>query len=187
MHPGDIQVVNAVDVPENSPLKKLSNVVVFSQHGDRDLPSMLSGGDLDGDLYNIIWDKRLRPKLVATPADYPKVSPVELDRAVTAKDMSDFFVTFMETDQLGMICTRHMQLADQEPDGTFSVGCIKLAGMASTAVDYSKTGIPINIREAPRYDSRRPDFMAPSPRVVVSEKGYFDLEEDDNQDDEAFE
>ncbi|KAK1825029.1 hypothetical protein LTR12_000570 [Friedmanniomyces endolithicus] len=187
MHPGDIQVVNAVDVPENSPLKKLSNVVVFSQHGDRDLPSMLSGGDLDGDLYNIIWDKRLRPKLVATPADYPKVSPVELDRAVTAKDMSDFFVTFMETDQLGMICTRHMQLADQEPDGTFSVGCIKLAGMASTAVDYSKTGIPINIREAPRYDPRRPDFMAPSPRVVVSEKGYLDLEEDDNQDDEAFE
>ncbi|KAK1082418.1 hypothetical protein LTR33_003936 [Friedmanniomyces endolithicus] len=187
MHPGDIQIVDAVDVPEDSPLKKLSNVIVFSQHGDRDLPSMLSGGDLDGDLYNIIWDKRLRPKLVSTPADYPKVAPVELDRAVTARNMSDFFVTFMETDQLGMICTRHMQLADQEPDGTFSVGCIKLAGMASTAVDYSKTGIPINIREAPRYDPRRPDFMAPSPRVVVSDKGFLDLEEDDNQDDEAFE
>ncbi|TKA65705.1 hypothetical protein B0A55_11132, partial [Friedmanniomyces simplex] len=187
MHPGDIQIVNAVSVPEDSPLKKLSNVVAFNQHGDRDLPSMLSGGDLDGDLYNVIWDERLRPQLMSTPADYPKVAPLELDRAVTAKDMSDFFVRFMETDQLGMICTRHMQLADQQCTGTFSAECIKLAGMASTAVDYSKTGIPINIKEAPRFDPRRPDFMAPSPRVVVSEKGYLDLEENDDQDDEAFE
>lgn len=48
MHPGDIQIVNAVDVRPDSPLQKLSNVVVFSQHGSRDLPSQLSGGDLDG-------------------------------------------------------------------------------------------------------------------------------------------
>ena len=48
MHPGDVQIVNAVDVPPHSPLKRLSNVVVFSQHGDRDLPGQLSGGDLDG-------------------------------------------------------------------------------------------------------------------------------------------
>jgi len=52
MHPGDVQVVNAVNVPEHSPLKQLRNVVVFSQHGARDIPSMLSGGDLDGDLYS---------------------------------------------------------------------------------------------------------------------------------------
>lgn len=44
MHPGDIQVVNAVDVPVESPLAQLRNVVVFSQHGERDIPSMLSGG-----------------------------------------------------------------------------------------------------------------------------------------------
>jgi len=54
MHPGDVQIVNAVAVSDNSPLKRLSNVVVFSQHGARDLPSQLSGGDLDGDLYNVI-------------------------------------------------------------------------------------------------------------------------------------
>ncbi|KAI7180351.1 RNA-directed RNA polymerase [Hortaea werneckii] len=44
MHPGDVQIVNAVSVPHDSPLKRLSNVIVFSQHGDRDLPSQLSGG-----------------------------------------------------------------------------------------------------------------------------------------------
>lgn len=93
MHPGDVQIVNAVAVSDCSPLKKLSNVVVFSQHGARDLPSQLSGGDLDGDIYNVIWDKRLKSINAAVPADYPRVAPVELDRAVTAKDMSDFFVT----------------------------------------------------------------------------------------------
>lgn len=109
MHPGDIQLVNAVDVPEGSPLAELRNVVVFSQHGERDIPSMLSGGDLDGDLYNVIWLPQLIPPRTYAPADYPKVPPMELDRVVKAKDMSDFFVTFMESDQLGMICTAHRE------------------------------------------------------------------------------
>ncbi|EMD00113.1 hypothetical protein BAUCODRAFT_119665 [Baudoinia panamericana UAMH 10762] len=178
MHPGDIQQVNAVSVPADSPLKHLSNVVVFSQHGARDLPSQLSGGDLDGDLYNIIWDSTLWPTKFATPADYPRVKPVELDRIVTGKDMSDFFVTFMETNQLGMICSIHMQLADQRPMGTWDPDCIKLAAMASTAVDYSKTGIPVDMKQCPKYDRCRPDFMAPSPRILLSEQGYLDLEDE---------
>ncbi|KAH9824517.1 RNA-dependent rna polymerase like protein [Teratosphaeria destructans] len=185
MHPGDVQVVNAVAVPDDSPLKKLSNVVVFSQHGARDLPSQLSGGDLDGDLYNVIWDSELVPKYVCLAADYPRVPPIELDRPVKQSDMSDFFVKFMETDQLGMLCNVHMQLADQLPNGTFSAECIKLAGLASTAVDYSKTGIPINMKECPKHDRIRPDFMAPSPRVVVSDKGFLDIEDEDTIDDEA--
>lgn len=30
------------------------------------------------------------------PADYPRVPPIELDRQVEAKDMSDFFVSELE-------------------------------------------------------------------------------------------
>lgn len=41
LHPGDIRTVEAIDVPENSPLNYLRNCVVFSQHGHRDLPSKL--------------------------------------------------------------------------------------------------------------------------------------------------
>lgn len=111
MHPGDVQVVDAVDVPEDSPLAKLRNVVVFSQYGERDIPSMLSGGDLDGDLYNVISLPQLVPSITYAPADYPKVPPIELDRVVRSKDMSDFFVTFMENDRLGMICTAHRKSA----------------------------------------------------------------------------
>ena len=46
LHPGDVRIVQAVDVPEDSPLGKLRNCVVFSQHGSRDLPSQLSGETL---------------------------------------------------------------------------------------------------------------------------------------------
>lgn len=101
--------------------------------------------------------------------------------------MSDFLVTFMESDLLGMICNIHMQLADQRDGGSFHPDCIKLAGMASTAVDFSKTGIPVDMNECPKYERCRPDFMAPSPRVVVSERGYVAYEDEDNEEDEAFE
>jgi hypothetical protein len=46
MHPGDVQLVYVVDVPPDSPLNSLHNVVVFSQHGLRDLPSKLAGGGM---------------------------------------------------------------------------------------------------------------------------------------------
>ena len=70
LHPGDIQRVKAIAAPPLCALKNLHNVVVFSSKGHRDLPSQLSGGDLDGDLYNIIYDAALYPKLAHAPADY---------------------------------------------------------------------------------------------------------------------
>ncbi|OCL15167.1 RdRP-domain-containing protein [Glonium stellatum] len=184
LHPGDVQLVKAVDVPPDSPLAMLNNCVVFSQHGSRDLPSQLSGGDLDGDSYNVIWDNQLIIKIVHEPADYPRVSPVDIGREVTIDDMSDFFVTFMETDQLGRISTLHQALADRHQEGTMHTDCIKLAGLASTAVDFSKTGIPIDVKQIPRYDRARPDFMAPGPRVLIEdEAAIFEEEADDDEED----
>jgi hypothetical protein len=53
IHPGDIQMVKAVRRKE---LEHLTNVVVFSCRGDRSLPSCLGGGDLDGDIFNLVLD-----------------------------------------------------------------------------------------------------------------------------------
>lgn len=161
MHPGDVQKARAVDVPPDSPLQALSNVIVFSSKGERDLPSQLSGGDLDGDLYNIIFDKRLMPRVTYEAADYKKVPPLDIGRPVTRQDITDFFIKFMETDQLGRISNIHLQLADRRPNGTLDPDCLKLAEMASTAVDFSKTGIPVS---SPSCELISPDFTNPSTR-----------------------
>ena len=153
LHPGDVQCVKAVDVPADNPLRALHNVVVFSSHGQRDLPSQLSGGDLDGDLYNVIYDDTLYPKRLSQPADYPTATPIDIGRTVERSDMTDFFIRFMENDNLGLIATLHQILADQSLVGTFDPSCIQLAGMHSTAVDFSKTGIPVCILGKPMTES----------------------------------
>lgn len=55
---GDLRVLHTADVPE---LRHLRNVVVFPSVGNRPEPSKMSGGDLDGDIYSVVWDERLLP------------------------------------------------------------------------------------------------------------------------------
>lgn len=131
--------------PSNSPLLELNNCICFSQHGERDLPSMLSGGDLDGDRYYIMWDERAKVKTVFLPAEYPIQKPLDIGRSVNAEDMTDFFIQFMEGDQLGRIAVQHRVMADQKEEGVLHENCIVLSEMHSTAVDFSKTGIPVSL------------------------------------------
>lgn len=167
LHPGDVQLAINVVPPPKHPLRRLRNCVVFSQRGNRDLPSCLSGGDLDGDVYGIIWDKSAVQGVRRTfePADYPRVEPINIGRHVTTDDMTDFFIKFMATDQLGLIAIRHIILADQRDEGTVDPDCLKLAEMHSTGVDYSKTGIPVDMTQfkALRMNKYRPDFISPAP------------------------
>ncbi|XXG96387.1 hypothetical protein Hte_002669 [Hypoxylon texense] len=174
LHPGDIQVRRAVVPPPYHPLRSLSNCVVFSQKGQRDLPSQLSGGDLDGDIYNIIWDDDAvsSSSREFAPADYPRVRPLDIGREVTMEDMTDFFVDFMATDQLGVIAVKHMILADMKEGGTVDPECLTLAEMHSTGVDYSKSGIPINADQMRRLTRTkyRPDFLAPAPPANIVDR-----------------
>lgn len=55
-HPGDIRRCKAVNREE---LDHLVNVVVFSRKGQRPEQNKMSGGDLDGDVYMVIWDEDL--------------------------------------------------------------------------------------------------------------------------------
>lgn len=108
LHPGDIQLAIQRVPPEQHPLREHYNVIVFSQHGTRDLPSQLSGGDLDGDIYNVIWDEEAMPRQVFTPADYPRVEPTDLQRPVEKEDMTQFFIDFMKLDHLGTWSPFHL-------------------------------------------------------------------------------
>lgn len=144
LHPGDVQLVKAVDVEHDNPLKKLRNCIVFSQRGERDLPSQLSGGDLDGDLFHIFWDERLVPSFAHPPADYAPTPARDLGRPVKVDDIVDFFIEFMKMDCLGVISNKHKIRADRKPDGTLNAECLMLAQLASDAVDFSKSGVPVS-------------------------------------------
>lgn len=159
LHDGDVQFgINTIP-PEGHPLRSLRNCIIFSQMGERDLPSQLSGGDLDGDLYHVLWDNAIVSQVQTfAPANYPRVQAVDIKRPVTVNDMANFFVDFMKTDHLGIIATKHMIVADQQKLGTRDFLCRKLAELHSTAVDFSKTGIPVNMKDLPRVNNLRPDL-----------------------------
>ncbi|ELR03192.1 hypothetical protein VC83_02314 [Pseudogymnoascus destructans] len=171
LHPGDIRVVQAVDVPA---LHHLRDVVVFSQLGDRDVPGMCSGGDLDGDDFFVIWDQDLLPReWNAEPMDYTAPPPVKLDRPVEINDVMSFFVKYMKSDTLPTIAHAHLALSDQLDFSVRDPKCLELAALHSKAVDFVKSGIPA---EMPKYLRPRkwPHFMEkkhkPKEQIYVSKK-----------------
>uniref|UniRef100_A0A8H7NJT6 RNA-dependent RNA polymerase n=1 Tax=Bionectria ochroleuca TaxID=29856 RepID=A0A8H7NJT6_BIOOC len=100
LHPGDIRVVQAVDEPR---LHHLKDVVVFPRGGDRPVPNMLSGGDLDGDDFFVIWDENLIPsEWNHPPMNYSGVKAKEVESGVTVDHLRDFFVSYMKSDVLGL-------------------------------------------------------------------------------------
>lgn len=159
LYDGDIQAAFNVIPPNGHPLCSHKNCIVFSSIGSRDLPSQLSGGDLDGDKFNVIWDAECTPMRIFPPADYPRSVPQDIGRPVTKDDMAEFFIRFMQTDRLGIIATRHMIAADQFHGGTSNPACKQLAELHSKAVDFSKTGIAVEFDQIPRPLSLyRPDL-----------------------------
>ncbi|RGB37602.1 RNA dependent RNA polymerase-domain-containing protein [Rhizophagus diaphanus] len=154
LHPGDIRNVKVVDVKKLSHLK---NCVVFSQKGNRPLPNMLAGGDLDGDEFFVCFDKRIFIPRNEEPMVYDSQGREELDRPVVMNDICNFFKNFMLNDRLGQIDNLHLAHADSNSKGVKSTGCIVLAELHSQAVDFNKTGKPVNTK-LPNIDEN-PDFM----------------------------
>ncbi|KAF2839041.1 RdRP-domain-containing protein [Patellaria atrata CBS 101060] len=159
LHPGDIRVVRAVNKPE---LNHLRNVVVFPQTGDQDIPSMCSGGDLDGDEYFVFWDPSLVPapsKWNHKPMQHTSVASPILPNPVTTEDTKEFFLTYMKQDNLGQIANAHLTWFDKntDPFGVSHEKCLKLANLHSIAVDFAKTGVPaimdpdLFVRQKPHY------------------------------------
>lgn len=156
LHKGDIRVVKAVDIQE---LHHMVDCVVMPQTGDRDLPNMCSGGDLDGDDYVVSWDERLLPKIWnAAPFHYDPPPPKKAAGEFTIDLMIDFFCDYLQNDFLGRIAHAHLGAADYLANGIESQECLELLGLHSRAVDYPKTGVPANL---PRRLERTewPHFM----------------------------
>jgi len=157
LHPGDIRILTTKTIPE---LTHLCDVVVFPSQGNRPHPNEMSGGDLDGDIYSIIFDDKLVPLLHAEPMDFTPATSPELFRNITIEDIKEFFVNYTANDNLGMICNAHVAHADAE--GANSDKCKELAKSASIAVDFAKTGVPAKMKQELK-PKKYPHFMEKDP------------------------
>eukprot|EP01084_Bolivina_argentea_P150423 262692_1 len=149
--PGDLRKFEAnckIEVYEK--LKHLKNVIVFSQKGILSPTMTMAGSDLDGDVYWITWDKQLlscfgdakNEKPLLFPAPKPKiVSNVTIDH------LQDFFVDYIKMDCLGMLAHSHLAVAHQFKDKAKNIKCLILAVLNSYAVDYRKSGTPVDIKK----------------------------------------
>lgn len=65
------------------------------------MPSCLGGGDLDGDVYNLIPLDTLpefRPQKLYRPASYDPAPKKLLDRPSTMDDVADFIMEYINSD-----------------------------------------------------------------------------------------
>ncbi|KAB2620081.1 RNA-dependent RNA polymerase 1 [Pyrus ussuriensis x Pyrus communis] len=155
LHPGDIRVLTAVDVPA---LHHMVDCVVFPQKGERPHPDECSGGDLDGDFYFVSWDSDLIPPRKARPMNYTPAPTIELDHDVTMEEVAESFTNYIVNDMLGIISNAHAVFADTQPQKAMSAQCIELAKLCSYAVDSPKTGVVVEVPRSLRA-KEYPDFM----------------------------
>jgi RNA-dependent RNA polymerase len=155
LHPGDVRVLRAVDVPA---LHHMVDCVVFPQKGMRPHPNECSGSDLDGDIYFVCWDSDLIPPRQIPAMNYTPAPTTELDHNVTIEEVEEYFTNYIVNDSLGIIANAHTVFADTEPEKALSDPCVRLAELFSIAVDFPKTGVPAEIPRELRVQTY-PDFM----------------------------
>jgi len=127
------------------------------------LGSCLGGGDLDGDLYDVVFHPHLLPTEHVEPAQYPpgETRSNEDKRPSTIDDICDFVVEYIGWDLLGLLSDKHLTIADQSKHGSSDAFCLKLAELCSQAVDYPKNGIPVDMERVPRFlIPYKPDWHA---------------------------
>ncbi|KAK3121279.1 hypothetical protein QOZ80_8BG0650010 [Eleusine coracana subsp. coracana] len=157
LHPGDVRILEAVDVPG---LDHLVDCLVLPKKGERPHANEASGSDLDGDVYFVTWDENLIPpgKRSCDPMDYSPAEAKLLQRNVQQHDIIDFFLKNMTSDNIGRISNAHVVHADISKKGAKDEKCLQLAELAATAVDSHKTGKNVTM---PSYlrPKEYPDFM----------------------------
>lgn len=161
-HPGDIRRLTCVN---KEALQNYFNVIVFSAKGDRPTCNMMSGGDLDGDTYHVMWDQDLLRHVsvddIVEPADYSKSEL--LKEKPDGDSIADYFVFYLQRDVLGTISNLWVKMADfLGQEGPKHPNCIKLSQMCSVAVDFAKHGECVshdNYKDLQEMLKRQPDFM----------------------------
>jgi len=127
------------------------------------LPSQLGGGDLDGDIYNLILDETLYPpkEFTAFPGEYVALPPKETTWPCRLSDVADFVIDYIKSDLVGYIAILHLRIGDLHGDGLGCEDCMKLSEHASHAVDFVKRGVPVDFKNLPKAPSPlKPDYLS---------------------------
>jgi RNA-dependent RNA polymerase len=138
----------------------------------------MSGGDLDGDCFMVIWDKDIVGNMsehkVKPPADYRKY---EDDNKLQSDKIEDHIKRYFEKDNLGHLANLHLALCDQiGPLGPYDDECVELSRLISVAVDFAKHGKCVSKSSYEKIESRLvqlPDYMeSGNPNKEVVESKY---------------
>ena len=169
-HPGDVRTFKAKEYPQ---LKHLKDVIVFSQKGARPAPHDISGSDLDGDEYLVLWHPDLVPYDTENypPHDYDAKKPNTAHNGpITRRVINETILDIAEMDCVGVLSKLHLAFADKfgvddnEPkrDGIYST--IGIAAAISEELDSSTSGYhPLTMEEIKKFktilNNERPDYF----------------------------
>ena len=176
LHPGDVRSIRAIDKPE---FRNYKNVLIFpaSSSCKYSLSTACSGGDLDGDLFSVVWNPKLVPPQLSLfpPLDYSglKHGMPKHPNPCKHEALSNFYAESLSSDALGQVAHLHVALCDRMEKGACDPLAMKLAESQAVAVDFPKTGIPPNVPKdafAIVAASGYPDFMEKNKRLSYASR-----------------
>lgn len=154
--PSDVQKVHAVSRAE---LRHLKDVIVFSTKGNTPLASLLSGGDYDGDIAWVCWDKAIVSNFTATPLPPRPSAKSPLPLRKTTTKLSDLYnisqsesteqvatdfltrgLAFNSRQSLLGICTNYKESLCYKYNSISCAKAINMSFLLSDLVDQSKQG-----------------------------------------------
>ena len=160
-HPGDVRRFRAADYPE---LRHLKDVIVFSQQGDRPPAHDISGSDLDGDEYLVLWHPDLIPHETGNcePYEYDSKGKKREVADMSREIINDTILEIAALDCLGTLSKLHLAFADRF--GVNDDQTLHLAECISLELDSAKTGYhPLTNEQinklSDKLEKKRPDFF----------------------------
>ena len=167
LFPGDIQKFKAVNNPL---LKHMVNVIVFSKKGIRPKFNELSGGDLDGDRYFILYNETIinsiknlyKPLEDIKYSDNNNIKSIKKEK-ITIKDSIKCIINTTSNNLVGLICNNHMAFADESKYKAKDEKCVKLCEYFNQEIDACKLGNFIELSTLKKENlikQKKPDFLS---------------------------
>ncbi|KAJ6638405.1 RNA-dependent RNA polymerase 1, partial [Pseudolycoriella hygida] len=171
--PSDLRVLIARSGASVSHLKKLyQNCLVIPSHGPDSHARECAGGDLDGDLYYVIWDERMIPKCLKVPGE--KIVEVATEVLKPSKhgssddmtEMLNFYCDYVSNNRLGVIANAHLAVSDAW--GMRHPKSVALARYVAAETDAPKKGLAVCKIDKDLLPVEYPDFMEKSEKLIDS-------------------